>query len=369
MSSEAIEMKERNYGIDALRILSMAMIVVLHILGQGGVLKSTTLFSINYNISWLLEVLAYGAVNCYALISGYVGINSTHKYRNILQLWFHVFFYTVGITMVLLMINPEWVSFYKLFQACFPVLTKRYWYFTAYFCLFFITPILNFIVQNMERKNIELAIFTSFMLFSIFPTFTLKDQFLLNDGYSFLWLAFLYVIGGHMNKYNIFKNVSSKKALSLFFVSSIITWLCKMLIEIITIQLFGEIRYNMMFVKYISPTVLFSSIMLFVYFTKVDCNKLKKVIRFISPLSFGVYLIHVHPLVWNHIMLNRFSFLAKQSPVGLVIGVIVSLIVIYTLCLVIEYFRFQLFKKLKVKEISLQLEKNILRVLKNIQLL
>ena len=29
---------ERNYGIDLLRILSMFMVVVLHILGQGGAL-------------------------------------------------------------------------------------------------------------------------------------------------------------------------------------------------------------------------------------------------------------------------------------------------------------------------------------------
>ena len=43
---------EKNYGIEWLRILSMYMVAVLHTLGQGG---------------------TFGAVDCFALISGYVG--------------------------------------------------------------------------------------------------------------------------------------------------------------------------------------------------------------------------------------------------------------------------------------------------------
>lgn len=32
-------MSEKNYGIDALRILAMFMVTILHILNRGGVLK------------------------------------------------------------------------------------------------------------------------------------------------------------------------------------------------------------------------------------------------------------------------------------------------------------------------------------------
>ena len=230
MSNGIVNKKERNYGVDALRIISMGMVVILHILGQGGVLKNTSLFSANYFLCWLFEILAYGAVNCYALISGYVGIHSQQKYRNIFLLWFQVVFYTLGITLMFFIIKPELVGLKKVFQACFPVLTKRYWYFTAYFCLFFAIPILNFIVQNIDRKKLETAIFTGFILFSIFPTFTLKDQFLLNNGYSFLWLAYLYLIGGYISKYNVFKNISSQKLLVSFFAFSCLTWLTKILI-------------------------------------------------------------------------------------------------------------------------------------------
>ena len=77
-------MKERNYGVDLLRIVSMAMIAMLHVLGHGGVLNASVNNVMVYSLAWLLEVGAYCAVNCYALISGYVGYGGKFKYSNII---------------------------------------------------------------------------------------------------------------------------------------------------------------------------------------------------------------------------------------------------------------------------------------------
>ena len=74
---------ERNYGIDLFRIVSMFMVVVLHVLGQGGILDGTIGVAGNYETAWFLETAAYGAVNCYALISGYVGIRSRYRYSTL----------------------------------------------------------------------------------------------------------------------------------------------------------------------------------------------------------------------------------------------------------------------------------------------
>jgi surface polysaccharide O-acyltransferase-like enzyme len=37
-------MKTRNYGIDFLRMISMIMIVMLHTLGHGGILRSVSFY-------------------------------------------------------------------------------------------------------------------------------------------------------------------------------------------------------------------------------------------------------------------------------------------------------------------------------------
>ena len=48
--------EERNIGIDLLRIVSMFMVVILHVLGHGGILNATIPFSFNHNLLWILEI-------------------------------------------------------------------------------------------------------------------------------------------------------------------------------------------------------------------------------------------------------------------------------------------------------------------------
>ena len=88
----------RNYGIDFLRVISTFMIVILHILGNGSVLNHTVSLTLSGELLWAIKILSLCAVDCYALISGYVGINKKHKYKNIISLSLQVSFYAVIIT-------------------------------------------------------------------------------------------------------------------------------------------------------------------------------------------------------------------------------------------------------------------------------
>jgi surface polysaccharide O-acyltransferase-like enzyme len=82
----------RNFGIDLLRFLSMLSVVFLHVLGHGGILKSD-LSPANFSMVWFIEILAYPAVNCFVLISGYIGYKEEKifpKIKNLLTLAFTV---------------------------------------------------------------------------------------------------------------------------------------------------------------------------------------------------------------------------------------------------------------------------------------
>lgn len=205
-SEQAIE---RNWGIDSLRVLCMFMIVIWHILWHGGVLANVSVPSLQYDIAWLLAMLAFGAVNCYGLISGYVGVRSRFKLSNLVELWMRVLFYTLIITIFVAIKNPDSINWKQWLGAFFPVLSKQYWYFTAYTGAFMFFPILNLALEKMERKQIEkilLAMMVMFSLFStIFQTIYKSDIFILNDGYSVWWLVVLYLLGGYIGKYGILK--------------------------------------------------------------------------------------------------------------------------------------------------------------------
>ena len=61
-------MKERNYGIDLLRIVAMFFICILHICGQAGAMLRVSGYTGSYYACWFLETAAYCAVDIYGLI-------------------------------------------------------------------------------------------------------------------------------------------------------------------------------------------------------------------------------------------------------------------------------------------------------------
>lgn len=344
--------KERNLGIDLLRIISMCLVVLLHVLGRGGVLNNATVFSSHYAVAWFLEIMAYCAVNCYALISGYVGVSHKFKYSSIIGLWFRVVFYTTIISGLFFVVKPETISINNILRAFFPVLFNEYWYFTSYFCLFFFIPFLNILLEKLNKKMMKRLFITIVSIFSIFAMISPTDIFGLSGGYSVLWLSLLYLIGGYLKKYNIFKNWSCKKLFYGFLGCLFFTWISKMLIEIVTINIFGYVRGNMLLVSYFSITILCEAIFLLLLFSKIKIKRCKKFISYLAPLSFSVYIIHTHHLVWEFIMKNRFVFILNYPIYLFPFLVVGSVLIIYAICTLIDIIRNFIFKKLKIKQLS-----------------
>ena len=118
----------RNYGIDLLRIVSMYMIVLLHVLGQGGILAKAHVLSTHWLVAWFIEIFSYVAVNCYGLISGFVGIDKEFKLSKVFRLWTEVAFYTIGIMLIFFMIYPNMINRQVINGAIMPITSQLYWY-------------------------------------------------------------------------------------------------------------------------------------------------------------------------------------------------------------------------------------------------
>lgn len=91
-ASDNIRLDKRNYGIDLLRLVSMFLIVVLHSLSRGA-LVGVSPFNIHYEVGFLIEALTYCAVNCFALISGYVGVVQNLNTEELYLFGFKLCFY------------------------------------------------------------------------------------------------------------------------------------------------------------------------------------------------------------------------------------------------------------------------------------
>ena len=158
----------------------------------------------------LMQISVYCAVNCYALISGYVGINAQHKISNIIKLWFEVVFYTVGLTVLMKVIYPAEVGLKEIVYSFFPVSTEQYWYFTAYVGVFLFMPFINMNIKRMVGKELINLGLRLFFVFSMWQTLVDKQIFHTEEGYSFLWLIILYILGAAIKKIELGARVKAK---------------------------------------------------------------------------------------------------------------------------------------------------------------
>ena len=341
--------KERNYGIDLLRIVSMFMICIMHVLGTGGVLENTTQFSLNYEVAWFVEGVAYCAVNCYALISGFVGVNSKYKFSNIVKLWLQVVFYSVAITGLFAIIKPEIITWETIVGSVLPIIFNRYWYFTAYFGLFLFMPILNIALNHLPEKQLRVSLII-ILIASCILTIPNGNLFNLGKGYSALWLMVLYLVGGYVKKYEPLKKIKGKLLFIFLIVLFILIWLSKFCIEIMTLKLFGEIKWGEAFIRYLSPLVFATALIMLELFSRIKFPKKPNIISLLASVSFGVYLIHCNPIIFNELLLGACKSFALYNPLLLVLAVIGAALVIYLICSIIDYFRLLLFRFIRIPQ-------------------
>lgn len=358
----------RNYGIDFLRILSMLFVLLLHILKHGGILANLEKFSLGYNIAWFVEICAYCAVNCYALISGYIGYNSKQKYSNIINLYLQTAFYAVLATGIFYVMNPDEIGEKAFIKAVFPFGFNVYWYFTAYFCMFFFVPFMNKILEVCDYKQLTGLVSSSVIFFSIIPLIFKSDVYFTNNGYTVLWISVLYIIGGYIRKYELHKNISNIKCVLLYFGAVLLSFGQKVITEYVKFTVNGETVNEGLFIKYTSPTMVICAVSLLCLFAKVDFKDgMKKFTAIFSPFAFSVYLIHTAPYVWSKVMKNRFVSFAELNPFVMILLVFATAIGIFALCSLIDFLRVRLFKLLKIKELSVKIEGTITKFIEKIQ--
>lgn len=347
----------RIFGIDLLRIASMLGVVFLHVLGHGGILnlKHST---INFSTVWFWETLAYPSVNCFVLVSGFVGYKDDNIYpklKNLLSLLFTVAFYSIGIFLVFTWLGMEPFGLKALAKTLLPTIYKKYWFFSIYFGLFLLSPLLNLLVQKSNSKQ-AFGYLCVFLLLSVIST--IYDTFSMQDGYSLAWFIFIYLIGAIIKKYKLQELLSKKWWLIIALLSFVVTWGSKIALHFSGISFLT--KHSSLLVKYVSPTVVFMAIALLCLFSKINCKpSLGKIIAFFSASAFSVYLIHDNSIVRKHFISKLHTFIGNANFVLLSGHLVCCVCAIFLACIFIDKVRMLIFKAIKIDKLSEKLEKLI----------
>lgn len=286
---------ERNANIESLRIISMLMIITLHYYNQGGILDNITLsFGIHYYVAWLIEALCFVSVNLYVLISGYFLVKGKFSLKKIIVILAEMWFYSMGIYLIFCLVGIETFNWKSVITAyLFPVIKGQWWFGSVYVVLYLLHPVLNRAILAFSKKEYQFCIGLLFILFCVIPKifFFSADQIGIKNGYSLLWFLMLYIVAAYFRIYE--EAMTNIKCIPIFFIMIFMTAMIKFL------QVCLGIEEYINFYSYNSPTVYLASVCMFIGFVRRKSEKIyfQRYICAIAKTTFGIFLIHTHPMM------------------------------------------------------------------------
>lgn len=328
--------KQRLYGIDIARLTAMFMVVVLHNLGRGGVLD-WTIDSIRDYVYLALENYAIVAVNVFALISGYLSAGKPLRAHSIFSVWSTACFWSVATALTGFALGQ--INKNDLISSPFPVSTGEYWYLNSYLLLQLLAPILNCAVESLSAPHLGV------LSGSLLAASTLFQSTGLNNGYSTMWLAVLWLTGAaiKLNKSAIDEHLNSKRLALAYFLLPLIVLVYEW--NDVHVAQLDPYRW----LSYTNPYVVVSSICLFVLATRtnVKSQNARQVLKTASPLAFAVYVIDTSNWFFSIWLTDKFSWI-----LNLPVLIAAPLIVIVSITFFITFLLLEFLRRKAVRRIG-----------------
>ena len=324
--------KGRNASIELLRIISMAMVLVLHTLGWSGALKY--LEGVNFWVYWFIEAISYGAVDLFIIISSYYIVESRFKAKSVFRIAIGgVWLYSVVFSIVYLLISNVTSSKMEILKLLFPFYTKKYWFVNSYVLFYVLSPFLNKLINRINKKQHTALVIILFAVFCIRTTFSLQSWTQdTSGGMGILLFIPLYAISTWLKKFYQ-KDDKPFKYVLIFFSCSILLVLSKKVLMLIGI---GS-DYATKLYSYTSFVVVIQAFALFLAFLNMKpiIGKIGEFINIVAKHCFSVYIIHfamLNVLFTDILHVDRYI----NNVLTGVPAVLIAVIIVYVFCTIVD---------------------------------
>ncbi len=325
----------RMSNFELMRGILMYMIVLLHIVGLG-VLNYDNPISRsegNFIAGNFIESFSICAVNAFVLLTGYWGIK--FKLSKLLRFYLPVWFYSVIIALFFFVFEGERFGFTNLFPFTF----QRYWFFTSYILLYFVSPVLESFISMLDSsKKWGAVIIFIVILFFLYPSITRMSFSNYDRGFGVINFSCLYLIGRYLRIRFHGKEKSVQKCLLCIFIY------CMASIMIFGLTL-GEAYYfgnylgwKSLWYGYDTIFVLIASVSILLLFRNISLHS--KQVNFLAPSFFFVYIMHEHPItrqyLWNYFNCPDYYC---ERPFNFVFHTLIVAFVVFTSGVLIDLLR------------------------------
>lgn len=321
---------ERNYGVDLLRVVLMFCIVVGHLYAHTEIRSLLPFLSGKWVFTWLTQTVTVCAVNCFVIITGYYMTRAKYDLYKLIKLWGEVIFYSIAVTILLVVICKITISPGLIINAFFPVFRQEYWFFTMYILLYLLVPFLNVGLNRMSKRMHRVLVVIIMIFFYIEPLGSaLFFEYDNTEGFSIVAFITLYIIGSYLAKC---RDLSKRNCVLVLAVSSLIMFTSKILLQHIVDKYSLGLGTGLLYHNN-SIFVLINAIALFELFKQKGVNThLQKCVSWMSSSVFAVYLLHEKPamreIIWNQSLVKCLT--AANLPLYLlaVIGIGIGILIV-----------------------------------------
>ena len=322
----------RESGIELLRILAACAVVILHY-NAGRAFDLVNPGSINQSLLDFLESISICAVDVFLLISGYfLCTNNKRSLGKPLTLFVQV----VIIRVLMYLINSWTGSGLISIPALIEVLIPANYFVILYTVVYFVSPYLNKLLNNLSVKQFTQLFILLVIVFSLYATLTdvvneFRGSVLFGlspvtawgnqQGFTIVNFMLLYVVGAYLRLVG-FPSVINKYSVLICVLTIVLIFIWAVVGDYLP-----KIGLRSAWV-YCNPLVILLSVSVFRLFSKIHFRSL--FVNTLAKSSFTCFLVHQY--IIDYFKIEEYA----NAPIYiLLVHIIITIVSIYLICWVL----------------------------------
>ena len=350
MKKENQTIRESNFEL--LRIISMWLIILYHIIHHGNMINNCT----NETLAKTLRIILYATlvhVNSFVILTGYFQCKSNFKLKKLINLIFQTLFYIIIIYLIGLKLGLITnLNNIGLINRLSINAIGEYWFITNYLILYIFSDYINKFLYSLTKPQLEKFLIICFIIFSILPLES-GGRLIPNDGFNFYHFIYLYIIGAYLRLYPLkdnkyLKKLSTNKYRIVLTLGFLICTYLNYNLFILSTKIYDknlfltQIAYKIQkyTLAYSHPLTIIQTICYFEFFKTLKIKNI--LINFISKYVLSIYLLHDSDIARNNIY--KYLNIDKTfSNFEMLPYIFLILILIFIICIFIDIIRAKIF--------------------------
>jgi len=350
--------RERDSGIELLRIFAMLMVIGVHTFLYGDYFEEACKYEgAIYRSAQFMKLFFRPAVDTYVIITGYfmvhTAFNLKKSYKRLLSMYGIIYFYSVVLGIIFFVARASFdskFSDFSVFWKMFFPLTAQNWYFlTDYILLCLFAPFINIILQNITKRDYKVLIILLTLVMSVWlslanikPLSGVVSDYgygEIAEGKNVFSFIYIYILGGYAGMHS----KAGKRPRIIYLAAA---FFCIWIDYFIWINWEEVLDYSHVAISYANPLVILTAVFLLLFFK--DLHFYSRIVNMLASTTIGIYALHEMEFMRNFIW-EKLSF-SKVDCSNLtlnILRIITILLAIFLTGAIIELVRQQVFHAVK----------------------